>query len=53
MSEMGKAMMGTGEAEASAAPSTPPKRDLEPAARGRVDEGRRRRPDQHHPAAPI
>ena len=48
MSEMGKAMMGTGEAEGETAPSTPPEGDLEPAARRRVDEGRQGRAHQHH-----
>ena len=49
MSEMGKAMMGTGEADGER-PRDRRRRggDLQPAAGRRVDEGRPRRPHQHH-----
>ena len=49
MSEMGKAMMGTGEAEGDRRVDRCRRGgDFEPAARRRVDEGRQGRPDQHH-----
>ena len=49
MSEMGKAMMGTGEAEGERRAHRRRRgRDLQPAARRRLDEGRARRADQHH-----
>ena len=49
MSEMGKAMMGTGEAEGeTAAVVAAESRHLQPAARRRLDEGRPGRADQHH-----
>ena len=49
MSEMGKAMMGTGEAEGEErALEGRRSRDLQSAARRRLDEGRARRAHQHH-----